>query len=83
LHENLSNAAFRVAVEAGLAGVCSAYGGYNFPGDDAFHLRRFHADCEFVRFKNWLTIDPRKLRMQTDFDPGDYRASIEGALATA
>jgi peptidoglycan/xylan/chitin deacetylase (PgdA/CDA1 family) len=83
LHDNLSTAAFRVAVEAGLVGVCSAYGGYNFPGDDAFHLRRFHADCEFVRFKNWLTIDPRKLRMQTDFDPGDYRASFEGALATA
>jgi peptidoglycan/xylan/chitin deacetylase (PgdA/CDA1 family) len=76
-HENLSAAAFRIAFEAGFDGVCSAYGGYNFPGDDAFHLRRFHADCEFIRFKNWLTIDPRKLRMHRDFDPGDYRSEIE------
>ena len=36
-HENLSAAAFRVAFEAGYEGVCSAYGGYNFPGDDPFH----------------------------------------------
>jgi peptidoglycan/xylan/chitin deacetylase (PgdA/CDA1 family) len=72
--ENLSAAAFRVAASAGFAGVCSAYGGYNFPGDDAFHLRRFHADREFVRFKNWLTVDPRKVASQRDFHPGDYRA---------
>lgn len=77
-HENLSAAAFRIAFEAGFAGVCSAYGGYNFPGDDAFHLRRFHADGEFIRFKNWLTIDPRKLRMQCDFDAGNYRTTTDG-----
>ena len=76
-HENLSAAAFRIAHEAGFNGVCSAYGGYNFPGDDAFHLRRFHADCEFIRFKNWLTIDPCKLRLQRDFEPGDYRGVNE------
>ena len=72
----LSPEAFHVAWEAGYAGVCSAYGGYNFPGDDPFHLRRFHADCEFIRFKNWLTIDPRKLRMQCDFDPGAFQANF-------
>jgi peptidoglycan/xylan/chitin deacetylase (PgdA/CDA1 family) len=71
--EHLSAEAFRIAAAAGFAGVCSAYGGYNFPGDDPFHLRRFHADREFVRFKNWLTIDPRKVSAQRDFDPGDYR----------
>ena len=76
-HENLSAAAFRIAFEAGFDGVCSAYGGYNFPGDDAFHLRRFHADREFIRFKNWLTIDPRKLRMHRDFDPGNYQSKIK------
>lgn len=75
-HENLSAAAFHIAFEAGFSGVCSAYGGYNFPGDDAFHLRRFHADPEFIRFKNWLTVDSRKLRMQRDFEPGDYRTII-------
>jgi peptidoglycan/xylan/chitin deacetylase (PgdA/CDA1 family) len=75
-HENLSATAFAIALEAGFQGVCSAYGGYNFPGDDAFHLRRFHADSEFIRFKNWLTIDPRKLRMQCDFDAGDFRDQV-------
>lgn len=75
LHENLCADAFRIAYEAGFAGVCSAYGGYNFPGDDPFHLRRFHADPEFVRFANWMTVDPRKLQMHRDFDPADYRAN--------
>ncbi len=76
LSRNISPAAFRMAHEAGYHGVCSAYGGYNFPGDDEFHLRRFHADEQFIRFKNWMTIDPRKLRMQEDFNPGDYRDTL-------
>jgi hypothetical protein len=71
--EHLAAEAFRSAAAAGFTGVCSAYGGYNVPGDDPFHLRRFHADREFVRFKNWLTVDPRKVAAQRDFDPGDYR----------
>jgi peptidoglycan/xylan/chitin deacetylase (PgdA/CDA1 family) len=69
MHKNLSAEAFEVAYSAGYDGVCSAYGGYNFPGDDAFHLRRIHADPELVRLKNWLTVDPRKVRSQFDFDP--------------
>jgi peptidoglycan/xylan/chitin deacetylase (PgdA/CDA1 family) len=76
-HENLSAAAFRIAYDAGFEGVCSAYGGYNFPGDDPFHLRRFHADEQFIRFANWMTIDPRKLRMHRDFEPGDFRESAK------
>ena len=44
LPENMSTEAFRIARGAGYRGVCSAYGGYNFPGDDPFHIRRFHAD---------------------------------------
>lgn len=76
LHANLSTAGFRVAREAGYTGVCSAYGGYNFPGDDAFHLRRIHADPEMVRLKNWLTVDPRKVRKQCEFNPGDYRSGV-------
>ncbi|MEM6329350.1 MAG: polysaccharide deacetylase family protein [Planctomycetota bacterium] len=73
LHENLSPEAFRVARLAGLAGVCSAYGAYNTPGDDPFHLKRIHADPQRLRLKNWLTVDPRKLRVP-DFDPGDLDA---------
>jgi peptidoglycan/xylan/chitin deacetylase (PgdA/CDA1 family) len=77
LHANLSAEAFRVSFEAGYEGVCSAYGGYNFPGDDPFHLRRIHADPELIRLKNWLSLDPRKLAMQRDFDPGDFRTESE------
>jgi peptidoglycan/xylan/chitin deacetylase (PgdA/CDA1 family) len=70
---DLSTTAFQVAYEAGYLGVCSAYGGYNWPGDDSFHLRRIHADPELVRLKNWLMVDPRKLIHPVQFDAGDYR----------
>jgi peptidoglycan/xylan/chitin deacetylase (PgdA/CDA1 family) len=71
--ENMSTAAFRIAFQAGLWGVCSAYGGYNLPGEDPFHLHRIHGDPQWARFRNWLTVDPRKLRQSKLFDPGDYR----------
>lgn len=57
---NLSEAAFRAARRAGYEAACSAYGGYNFPGGDPFHVQRFCADESFVRLKNHATIDPRK-----------------------
>lgn len=72
LHKNLNADAFRLAQQAGYAGVCSAYGGYNFPGDDPFHLQRIHADPEMLRLKNWLTVDPRKERMVQRFDYGGF-----------
>ncbi len=59
---NLAPAAFELAGRAGYAGVCSACGGYNFPGDDPFHLQRIAVDDAMIRLKNWVTIDPRKLR---------------------
>ncbi|MEX0643064.1 MAG: polysaccharide deacetylase family protein, partial [Pirellulales bacterium] len=74
LPENMSTEAFRVARKAGYRAVCSAYGGYNFPGDDPFHIRRFHADPGLARFKNWLTVDPRKLKNTRQFSPGDYQS---------
>jgi peptidoglycan/xylan/chitin deacetylase (PgdA/CDA1 family) len=64
LRGNLNVSAFQMAYEAGYHGVCSAYGGYNFPGDDAFHLQRIHGDPEMVRVKNWVTLDPRKRRTE-------------------
>src|SRR5690606_105975 len=68
LHANMSREAFVVAREAGFTGVCSAYGGYNFPAaSDPFHLQRFHADCELPRFYNWLSVDPRKCRQIEPF----------------
>jgi peptidoglycan/xylan/chitin deacetylase (PgdA/CDA1 family) len=75
--DDLSTAAFHIAYDAGYRGVCSAFGGYNFPGDDAFHLRRIHADVEFVRLKNWLTVDPRKVQSPVEFDPGNFRGDVE------
>jgi peptidoglycan/xylan/chitin deacetylase (PgdA/CDA1 family) len=59
-HTNLSQAAFDLARTA-YDGACSAYGGYNFPGDDPFHIQRIAVDDELVRMKNWLTLDRRKL----------------------
>lgn len=56
---NMTSAAFQVARDAGFEAVCSAYGGYNYPGDDAFHLQRIHADPGMIRVKNRVTIDPR------------------------
>jgi len=60
LHANLTEEAFDLAREAGYEAVCSAYGGYNFPGDDPFHLQRIHADGDMIRLMNWVTVDPRK-----------------------
>lgn len=61
-HENLNRQAFDLAFETGFEAVCSAYGGYNFPGDDPFHLQRIGVDAELLRLKNWLSLDARKLR---------------------
>lgn len=62
---NLNRRAFEMAHRAGYEAVCSAYGGYNFPGDDPFHLRRIPANNQMIRLKNWTTVDPRKVRAQT------------------
>jgi peptidoglycan/xylan/chitin deacetylase (PgdA/CDA1 family) len=62
--ENLSTAAFEAAWDAGYRGVCSAYGGWNYPGDNAFHIRRRGVDGPPNRAKNWALIDPvRSLRL--------------------
>lgn len=60
-HTNLTPAAFQMARRAGYQAVCSAYGGYNFPGDDPFHIQRIHGDEELIRLKNRVTVDPRKI----------------------
>ncbi len=60
-YANLSSRAFRMAREAGYQAVCSAYGGYNFPGDDPFHLQRIPVDDDLIRLKNRVVIDPRRV----------------------
>ncbi len=80
-HQNLNASVFGLAKEHGYEAVCSAYGGFNFPGDDAFHLQRIMADEEFVRLKNWMTIDPRKLTSVARFEyREDLMAATEGVL---
>jgi len=59
-HRNLNASVFELAREAGLEACVSAYGGYNFPGGDAFHLQRIHADEDMLKLENWLTFDTRK-----------------------
>ncbi len=73
LRPNLSEAAFRVAFGAGYWGVCSAYGDYNLPGDDPFHIHRIHGDPSWARFCNALTVDPRKYRRVPRFEAREYR----------
>lgn len=58
-YANLNPAAFAMAKKAGFAGVCSAYGGLNFPGDDPFHLQRLPVDNDMIHLKNRVTQDPR------------------------
>ncbi len=75
LPENITQEAVAVAAQAGLKGVCSAYGAHNFPAQNesnlesqeektSFHLRRIHADPEWERFINWMTFDPRKIKKE-------------------
>lgn len=83
LPENMTREAVAVAVGAGLKGICSAYGAYNFPaqsqlrskqleGLGPFHLRRIHADPEWARFLNWMTFDPRKVNQHDLIDDNDF-----------
>lgn len=80
-HANLSAAAFACAREAGYAGVCSAYGGFNFPGDDPFHLQRIVVDDTLIRLKNWVTLDRRKLATPR-FEYQDTRCEVVGVPPT-
>lgn len=64
LRPQLTQAAIQAVYAAGLEGFCSAFGAYNLPGRDAFHIRRFHGDPEFNRLRNWLEFDSRKLKLE-------------------
>ncbi len=58
---NMPTRAIETVVESGMQGFCSAFGGYNLPGRDWFHIRRAHADPGITRLKNWLSFDSRKV----------------------
>jgi peptidoglycan/xylan/chitin deacetylase (PgdA/CDA1 family) len=59
--ENTSQAAITLLHQHGILGVCSAYGALNWPGENGFHIKRFHGDPCLERLKNWLTLDQRHL----------------------
>lgn len=58
---NLNHAAAAMAKADGIDCVVSAYGGYNYFGDDTFHLQRCHGDPELIRLRNAVTFDPRQM----------------------
>lgn len=84
----LTPQAIEAIEQAGLQGFCSAYGAYNLPGQDSFHIRRFHGDRQFARLENWLTFDTAKLRKPVTLsyrgrrnaaDPAARDSSVGGA----
>ncbi len=79
---NITADACRMAREAGYDAVCSAYGGYNFPGDDPFHIQRIAGDPWMIHLKNWTTIDPRKLQIPRHHPQVDRAARRMPANAT-
>lgn len=64
---NMSQTAIDVLRATNLKGMCSAYGEFNRPDTDLWHIRRIHGDTGILRLKNWLTLDPRKLRRKKQF----------------
>jgi len=70
-HANLNRQVFQMAADAGFEAVVSAYGGYNFPGGDAFHLQRPCVDGSLARLKNWALIDPWRLWTISRYAYGD------------
>ena len=63
--ENLNKSGFRLCRAHDFQGVCSAYGGVNMIGGDAFHLRRIHGDPSMARLKNWLSFDRKHFAAPT------------------
>ncbi len=67
LPENMSQAAIDVVIESGYKGFLSAYGAWNWPGEDDYHIQRIHGEPGTASLTNWLTLDPRKLRRTAKF----------------
>jgi peptidoglycan/xylan/chitin deacetylase (PgdA/CDA1 family) len=64
LKQNFSQRAIDCVFEAGFECFVSAAGGLNWPGQDANHMERIHGDPGMAALANWLTLDPRKLKLQ-------------------
>lgn len=64
-------AVFELSRRCGIRGVCSAFGAYNLPGNDPYHIRRIHGDPDFIRLKNWLSFDSRKVATEPPLPQND------------
>lgn len=80
MKQHISQAAVDAVHEAGYAGFVSAWGEYNQMGDDPYHLKRVHADPQWARFLNWMTIDPRKLRIRQECPVRSSKRDIQAAM---
>ncbi len=64
LKANITQRSIDAVFEAGFESFVSAAGGLNWPGSDPRHMHRIHGDPGIAAIKNWLTLDPRKMRSQ-------------------
>jgi len=71
LPHNMTPRAIQFLHDEGFESYASAHGGYKFPTSSGFHLRRFNADPNLERVKNWLSLDPRWVyeRPQYEYEP--------------
>lgn len=68
LKTNLTPRAIQYVYDEGFASYCTAYGGYNFPFNGCFHMKRFHGDPVIPRVQNWLSLDPRWVYASQDYE---------------
>ena len=68
MRSNMTTMSIQYLWDHGFSSYCSAYGGYNFPINEAFHFKRFHADPCLARMQNWLSFDPRWMRKKAEFE---------------
>jgi peptidoglycan/xylan/chitin deacetylase (PgdA/CDA1 family) len=68
---------FEISRQCGIRGVCSGFGAYNLVGNDPYHIRRIHCDPDFIRLKNWLSFDLRKIATEPPLPQNDvFRESF-------
>lgn len=78
LPQHLTAQVIKATRAAGLQGFCSAFGAYNVPGRDHFHIRRIHGDPGLARLTNWLSFDARKDNAEPSLQLlGNYQSRAE------
>ena len=85
LPQHVTSRAIQYIHDEGFGSYTTARGGYNFPFDGAFHLKRFHGDPNFHRVRNWLGLDPRWVYAPSEYEyvPFDRPSSDKSTTAAA